>query len=111
MSLFRNARAWALVRMFHAFPLQPGDIISLKAPNAQGVFWLASVGRSSREGTAVRVLAKGSTRPKKFQHSDLDHESEPIILTPVEFRASDPVLIRCGAAEGWTGESYVLAER
>jgi hypothetical protein len=83
--------------MFHMFSPQPGDIISLKAPNARGVFWVASVGRSSREGTAIKVLAKADSRPRKVRDDDFDPDPEPIVLSPVQFRACDARVIRCGA--------------
>lgn len=82
--------------MFHMFSPRPGDIVSLKAPNARGVFWVASVGRSSREGTAIKVLAKLDSRPRRLSEEEFDPDPEPIVLSPSQFRAGDVRVIRCG---------------
>jgi hypothetical protein len=87
---------------------QPGDIISLRAVPASGLYWLASAGRSSREGTAVRVLVVSSKRPKTFRHAELEPHDEPIILSPTELRSAHPHFVWRGPTEFWNPKPYVL---
>ncbi len=104
-------RAWRIVQLFKDPTPLPGDIISVKAPSAVGVYWLAAVGRSSADGTAVRVLAVRDRRPRKFTREELEPAEEPVILSPAEMLAGIPRIVSCGPNEFWTEAEYVLTPR
>jgi hypothetical protein len=87
---------------------QPGDIISLRAVPDSGLFWLASAGRSSREGTAVRVLVVSDQRPRTFRHEELDPHEDPIVLSPSQLRSAHPRFVWRGPTEFWNPKPYVL---
>lgn len=92
---------WRVIGLALSSTPEAGDVISLKASGASGVYWLASVGRSSREGTALLVLCVRDERPKRFCESDVEPKEEPIVLTPKELRAADPRLVWRGELEFW----------
>lgn len=93
--------AWRVVGLALSSTPEAGDVVSLKAPGASGVYWLASVGRSSREGTALLVLSVCDERPKGFREADVDPKEDPIVLTAKELRAADPRLVWRGEPEFW----------
>jgi hypothetical protein len=107
----------ALARFFHRLPVpplyaspQPGDIISLRAVPDSGLYWLASVGRGSKTGTAVRVLSVHEQRPRDYDPNDLAPHDDPLILATSDFRKAEPRLVWRGPTDFWTEKPYVLED-
>jgi hypothetical protein len=99
---------WRAIALAGNSSPRPGDIISMRAVPDSGIYWLASVGRTSKDGTAVRVLVVTDRRPRGFRREDLHPHDEPIIVTPRNFRIAHPRFVWRGPTEFWIAEPYVL---